>query len=154
MTRIHTYARGPQGMLTHTDIPGRTRLRDLLTLEPDEVVYRLDEDAELDIERTVEELFGQGAGQVIVHSCKKVKITVSYAGVQKVVEVKPSARIRRVLKKAVDAFEITDAEATDLVLHLPGSTDDLPVTNPVGMYIPRGTCSAALDLAHLVRSQG
>jgi hypothetical protein len=41
-----------------------------------------------------------------------------------------------------------------LVLRLPGSDQDLDLTQPVGAVVPKGTCSVTVDLVHTVRPQG
>ena len=44
--------------------------------------------------------------------------------------------------------------AADPVALRAGTTQDLVVTNPIGAYVGRGTCSVTLDLVHIVRPQG
>jgi len=152
--RIHTYSAAGSAVLTHSEVSPSSRMRELLTLEADDIAYRLDEEVELDIDATVAEIFGDNPGHVIVHPCRAIAVTVSYAGSQVRITTAPSTRLKRVRVKAIAEFELSDTVAADLVLRLPGSTDDLPATSPIGVYAPKGTCTAALDLVHLVRPQG
>jgi hypothetical protein len=152
--RVHTYASGARGAVTHPDVPAQTRLRELVVIEAGERVYQVGGEAELDIELTVLEIFGTEPGHVVVHHCREVAVTVSYAGADKVLTVRPSAPVKEVRAEAVAAFGIDAGSSADLALRLPGSADELAVNSPVGAYVPKSSCAITLDLVHLVRPQG
>jgi hypothetical protein len=152
--RVHTYASGARGAVTHPDVADQTRLRELVVIEADERVYQVGGEAELDIELTVLEIFGAEPGHVVVHHCREIAVTVSYAGADKVLTVRPSAPVKEVRAEAIDAFRIDAGSSADLALRLPGSPDELAVNSPVGAYVPKGSCALTLDLVHLVRPQG
>ena len=152
--RIHTYSAGTQGALTHPDVPPETCLRELVTVEVDEVVFRVGNEAELDVELSVVELFGAEPGHVIVHHCHEIAVAVSYAGTEKRLTVHPATSVNAVRTKAIAAFSLDAGSSADLILRLQGSTEELPTTNPIGVYVPKGSCALALDLVHLLRPQG
>lgn len=152
--RIHTYAAGAGGAVTHPDVAPEVLLRELVVVETDEFIYRVGDEVEIDVERTVLELFAEESGHVISHPCRTISVSVSYAGEDKDVLVHPAAHVKRVRAKAIEAFAIDSASAADLVLRLPGSTTDLPLQHPIGAYVPKGTCALTVDLLHAVRPQG
>jgi hypothetical protein len=152
--RIHAYTAGASSAVTHPDVARETTLTDLLVVEVDERVYRVGNDVEIDLTVTVEELFGPDPGHVLVHHCRSIAVTVAYVGTHRSVDVHPSAHVKKVLKKAVEAFGLEPPASTDLVLRLPGSTDELPLTTPIGAFVARGSCALDLDLVHLSRPQG
>jgi hypothetical protein len=112
------------------------------------------EDAELDPDDTVGRVFGSGPGHLVVHRCRKVTVSVTYGGVEKEVEVRPAARLRRVRAKAVEEFSIDRVDAADLVLRLPGQEQDLDLASPVVSIVAGRSCSATVDIVHAVRPQG
>lgn len=150
---IHVYNPGAGQAHTH-EVEETVRLREVVGAVEAAGVYRIDEEAEIDVEATVAELFGDGPGHVVVHPCQKVAAKVVYAGAEKVVAAHPSTRLRVVRARAVEAFGIPGPDAVDLVLRLPGSTVDLNLAEPVGAVVPAGTCELTLDLVHAHRAQG
>ncbi|TCR15938.1 hypothetical protein [Streptomyces sp. BK205] len=151
--RVHTY-RDSQGGTETREVEPQIRLSDVVSVEAGEKAYRVGDEAELDVELTVAELFGEQPGHVVVHKCHRIEITVAYAGAEKVVGAHPATRVRQVRKEAIEAFGIPSADAADLVLRLPGTTTDLRLTDPIGAVVPAGSCTVALDLVHAGRSQG
>ncbi|KFG05964.1 MULTISPECIES: hypothetical protein [Streptomyces] len=129
-------------------------LGDVVAVEADERVYRVGDEAELDVELTVVELFGEGPGHVVIHKCHEIAVTVAYGGTEKLVRAHPATHIRTVRARAVKAFGIAHEDAADLALRLPGTTEDLSLAEPIGSIVPKGSCAVALDLVHAVRAQG
>jgi hypothetical protein len=152
--RVHIYAAGVGGAVTHPDLPGQTPLKEVVVIEVEDVVYRVGDNTVLDVEVSVEELFGEGPGHVLVHPCREIAITVAYTGREAVVKAHPATRVKKVREEALQALGLVGSSTADLVLRLPGSSEELPAVNPIGMYVPKGTCSLALDLVHLKRPQG
>jgi hypothetical protein len=130
------------------------RLAEIVAVEVGEKVYRVDDEAELDLELTVMEVFGERPGHVVVHKCHRIEVTVSYGGTDKIVQAHPATRIRKVREKAIAAFGIARGDAADLVLRLPETTADLPAAEPVGAFVTAGSCAVTLDLVHATRAQG
>ncbi|WP_328855384.1 hypothetical protein OHB01_12620 [Microbispora hainanensis] len=154
MSRIHTYVAADVTPRTHTDIAPGTPLNEIVAVGSGSLAYGFDQDEALDVTKTVEELFGGGNVHVIVHSCREVRVTVTYGGSSRIVQAKPGWRVAKVRREAINAFQIDEASAAELVLRLPGSGEELPETDPIGGYAAEGTCSVALDLAPHVRAQG
>lgn len=152
--RIHTYAPGAGGAVTHVDVAPDVVLRELLVVGTNEYVYRVGDEVEIDVERTVVDIIDEEVVHVITHPCRSITVIVSYAGDDKDITVHPAAHVKRVRAKAIETFEIDPASAADLVLRLPGSNDDLPLQHPIGTYVPKGTCGLTVDLVHAVRAQG
>jgi hypothetical protein len=152
--RIHIYCAGSQGAVTHPDVSPDARLRELVTIGTGEVTYRVGHDGEVDVDRTVAEIFGTEPGHVIVHHCREIAATISYVGTDKLITVRPGALVKDVRTEAITALRLDPASSADLILRLPGSAEELKATSPIGAYVPRGTCALTLDLVHLVRPQG
>ena len=151
--RIHVHAAGGAGARTEEVAP-EVALGEVVVLDVDERVYRVDDETELVMDVKVVELFGDGSGHVVVSACKKVAITGVYAGVEKTVSLHPSARLRRVRQCLIDEFKVPEGDAADLVLRLPGGEQDLDLAAPVTSIVPKGTCAVTVDLVHTVRPQG
>lgn len=151
--RIHTYAAGDGGARTQ-EVEPQTRLREILEVDVDEHVYRVGDEAEVDIDLTVIELFGAEPGHVVVHKCHTIAVTVAYGGVEKIVDAHPATHLRVVRAKAIEAFAIPPKDAADLVLRLPGAEQDLNLAEPVGAIVPVHSCGVTVDLVHTVRPQG
>src|SRR6266496_1658795 len=133
--RIHTYAAGSQSAVTHPEVAPDVRLRGLVIIEAGEAAYRIGDEAEVDVEVTVSEIFGEGPGHVIVHHCREIAVTISYAGADKVITVRPSARIEEIRTEAIKVLGQDPLSSADLVLRLPGSAEELPDTSPVGAFV-------------------
>ena len=152
--RIHTYSAGSLTATTHPEVAPGTRLREFVITETDAVAYAVGNDVEVDVELTVAEIFGDGPGHVIVHPCREITVTVDYAGTDKVITARPSVRIGDIRAQAIAELGLDPRSSADLVLRLPGPTEELPDANPVGAYVPKGTCALTLDLVHASRPQG
>ncbi|MBQ1022589.1 hypothetical protein KBX71_32590 [Micromonospora sp. D93] len=151
--RIHKFTAG-EAVAQTREVEPDVRLGDLLVLEDDEKVFAVDDEAELDVTVTVEAALAGRPGHLATSACRQIAVTVGYAGADKVVKVHPAIRLRQVRKRAIAAFGISQAAAADLVLRLPGETEDLDLNTPVTTIVPRRTCSAMVDLVHTVRPQG
>lgn len=156
--RVHAYVAGTPTASTHPDVDGGTRLREIVVIEAADIAYKVGDGAEVDVELTVAEIFGGGPGEVIVHGCQEITVTVDYTGKSVLVTARPSERLSDVQAQAVQELVrehgLDPKQAADLVLRLPGTTTELPEASPVGSYVPKGTCALTLDLVHAVRPQG
>ena len=156
--RVHAYAAGTPTASTHPDVDGGTRLREIVVIEAADIVYVVGDGTEVDVELTVAEIFGGGPGEVMVHGCREITVTVDYTATGVPVRARPSERLSDVRAQAVQELVrehgLDPKQAADLVLRLPGTTAELPEASPVGAYVPRGTCALTLDLVHAVRPQG
>ena len=64
--------------------------------------------------------------------------------------MRPATRLRNVRKRAIASLGMSQA---DLVLRIPGGTEDLDQNAPVTTIVPRRSCSTTVDLVHTVRQQ-
>jgi hypothetical protein len=152
--RIHAYSAGGQAAVTHPDVQPGMPLRDLLAPQDGNRFYLVGQEAEIDADRTVGEVFGDQPGHVIAHHCLRIAVTVMYSTINKLVRVHPATLVKKVRADAIEAFELSPAESADLVLRLPGSPEELVATNPIGAYVSTGTCALTVDLVHAIRPQG
>ena len=152
--RIHIYSAGGQAAVTHPDVQPGTPLRELVALQDGNRLYVVGQDAEIAPGSTAGEIFGDQPGHLIAHHCHQIAITAVYSSRDELVKAHPSTLVRDVRTEAIKEFPLSPAEAADLVLRLPGSTEDLVATNPIGMYVPEGTCAVTVDLVHAIRPQG
>lgn len=152
--RVHTYTAGTEAAITHPEVSPDVRLRELVVIEAEDRVYRVGEEVEIDIEVAVIEIFGTEPGHVIVHHCREIAVTASYAGRDELVTVHPAVHVKHVRAKAIQELKLDPAASADLVLRLPGSTTDMVLTSPIGVYVPKGICNITVDLVHQVRPQG
>lgn len=151
--RIHSFTAG-EAVAQTREVGPEVRLGDLLVLEEDEKVFVVDDEAELDVTVAVEALLAGRPGHLATSACRQIGVTVGYAGAERVVKVHPAIRLRQVRRRAIAAFGISQADAADLILRLPGEIEDLDLNAPVTTIVPRRTCSTTVDLVHTVRPQG
>jgi hypothetical protein len=89
------------------------------------------------------------------HKCHRVRVEVNYNGVEKGEAFPPSAKVKRVLKWAVDAFCLKGADAENKVLRLadPPQTELLSDQH-IGSFVHSSKCEVKLCLVPRVRFQG
>lgn len=159
MTKIDLYEMGaPQP--TVVDAIDDQRLDEALRLHDGDVVVLIDADDDvevtnLDVSRTVADLAPGRSGLVVLRNpLASVEVTLSYAGLSATVRTHAATRIRRVRKLATRALHLDEETAADTALRLPGTTTDLPVKQPIGIYLTKGAHRISLDLVHKKRPQG
>lgn len=89
------------------------------------------------------------------HKCHRIRVAVIYNGVEKGDAFPPSAKVKRVLKWAIDAFQLKGADAENKVLRLaePPQTE-LPNESHIGSFAHPGKCELKVCLVPPVRFQG
>lgn len=90
---------------------------------------------------------------VHAHRCKKIHVTVFYNGVDKPFELSPAVTSTVVLRKAVKAFDINEADASDYLLKLEDKTI-LQSTDHIGSYVSFPHCRLKLFLTPTKPVQG
>ncbi|MGA3267411.1 MAG: hypothetical protein ABSE16_11375 [Verrucomicrobiota bacterium] len=89
------------------------------------------------------------------HRCRQVRIGVNYNGVEKDETFPPSAKVKRVLRWAVDAFGLKGADAEDKVLRLAEPPQiELLGDQHIGSFVHSLKCELTLCLVPRVRFQG
>lgn len=87
------------------------------------------------------------------HRCKKIAVTVIYNGDDKSFTFPPSATAKRILKQALKAFNIKEADAGDYLLKL----DDKTILQPsdhIGSFTSFPRCQVKLFLTPTKPVQG
>lgn len=89
------------------------------------------------------------------HKCRRIHVAVLYNGVEKAHPFPPSARVKRVLKWAVNEFQLKGADAENKVLRLaePPETE-LPNEAHVGSFAHPPKCGVRVCLVPPIRFQG
>lgn len=89
------------------------------------------------------------------HKCHRIEVAVIYNGVEKCEAFPPSAKVKRVLKWAVEAFQLKGMDAENKVLRLaePPQTE-LSNEAHIGSFAHKGTCGLKVCLLPPVRFQG
>jgi hypothetical protein len=154
--RVHVHPGDNEAVVTHPDVAPDTRIEELIFLEEDELLFKVgdDTDVELDLTSTVEQLSSGGPSHVVRHRCRKPTITVEYGGKGAVFEVPISKTVEKVRDQAIKELRIDKTTAADLVLQLPEADTPLKASDPIGHYVPKHHCELTLDLVHVVRPQG
>jgi hypothetical protein len=89
------------------------------------------------------------------HNCRKVEVTVTFNGQSKSRKFAPSRKVKRVLKWAVEAFELhgVDAENKELRIGGEGGTI-LQSQQHIGSFVHAPKCHLDLYLTAIVEVQG
>lgn len=159
MTKIDLFEMGSQQPAS-TDAHDDQRLDEALQLHDGDVLVLVDDDenidfVDLDLSRTVGDVAAGRTGLVILRNpLAKVTVDVHYTGLTAPLQVHAATRIRRVRKLAIKALELDAETAADTALRLEGSSADLPLKQPIGIYLAPGRHQISLDLVHKKRPQG
>jgi hypothetical protein len=89
------------------------------------------------------------------HKCHRIRVLVMYNGVEKDRAFAPSVKVKRVLKWAIEAFQLKGADAEDKVLRLaePPQTE-LPNDAHIGSFTHPAKCEVKVCLVPPIRFQG
>ncbi|TDW19450.1 hypothetical protein [Kribbella kalugense] len=158
MTKIDLYEMGSR-QPAMTDASDDQRLDEALRLHGGDVLVLVDDEdvdfADLDISRTVGDVAAGRTDLVILRNpLAKVTVNIHYAGLTKPLQVHAATRIRRIRKLAIKALELDAETAADTALRLEGANTDLPLKQPIGIYLDKGQHQISLDLVHKTRPQG
>lgn len=119
------------------------------------MLFLEDQDEPLAKDRSVEQSGMKNRHHVHCHKCHRVRVVVRYNGVDKTEAFPPSAKVKRVLKWALDEFQLKGADAENKVLRLsdPPQTE---LTNDahIGSFVSSPRCELNLCLVPPVRFQG
>lgn len=119
----------------------------------DEVlVFIEDEDEPLDEDTPIAAIVKRG-GKLHFHRCRKVEVTVAFAGKRHSRAFAPSATIARVKAWAAKAFGMTAHDAGEHVLQIAGTHDRPSPSAHIGALAGK-TCKIAFDLVPDERING
>lgn len=131
-------------------------LKDLDLKSKNVSVYDLNLEKDLDLNVTLDGLGVKNNHRLVVASCKKVDVTVDYAGQPSFIDsFNPHNRVEKVLKEAVKHFKIPAGEQSlfELFLEL-NSKQPLPRDLPICTILGESSCSLNLFLAKPVDYKG
>jgi hypothetical protein len=89
------------------------------------------------------------------HKCHRIQVAAIYNGMEKSDAFPPSAKVKRVLKWAIEAFQLKGADAESKVLRLadPPQTE-LPNESHIGSFAHPPKCELRVCLVPPIRFQG
>ncbi len=124
---------------------------DLLVFEA-EVEVPDDGDADIESqpiagERRLRDLTGGPAVSIHCHHCRQIRTTVNYHSRSIERKLPPSTRATKVLRWAKRKFELTDADADNLVLFLCDGGEQVRGTDHLGELTSGGKCEIRFDLS-------
>lgn len=88
------------------------------------------------------------------HRCHRIEVSVNFQGETKTRKFAPNARIARVRRWALRAFQLTGPAASDFILQLCGSDQGTRPNQDLAELVTPGTCSICFDLTKEVTPQG
>jgi len=89
------------------------------------------------------------------HRCRKVEVSVTFNGQVKSRKFAPGRKVKRVLKWAVEAFNLTGVDAENKELRLGGADGKiLQSQQHIGSFVSAPKCSLDLYLTAIVEVQG
>jgi hypothetical protein len=145
-------------------LPADSRVRDIINaarphglqvVEDEEVLIWIEgEDEPLHLELTLTEAGIRKHSRVHVHNCHTVQVAVTFNGQSKTRHFSPAQTIEKVKQWADHEFELSQADATDHVLQVSGTTDQPSEEVHVGALVHYPDCSIGFDLVPKSRVQG
>lgn len=118
-------------------------------------VFAEEEGEPLKRELSIENCGVKHRHHVHCHKCHRIRVGVIYNGVEKSESFSPSAKVKRVLKWAVDAFDLKGADGQNKVLRLADPPQaELLSDQHIGSFATHLHCDLKLCLVPRVRFQG
>lgn len=118
------------------------------------VLFAEDVDDELDAVIILSDVAGDTGAKVHAHRCRNVGVQVTFNGVTRPYDYKPSATIARIKHRAAMDFGLSEEAAAEHVLQIKGTTDQPTPGTHVGALVRHPQCSIAFDLIPKMRVQG
>jgi hypothetical protein len=124
--------------------------------ESDAVVLVEDTDTRLDMSIRLADAGVGDRASLHVGRCRRVDVSVRYGKETKNEDFSVSQRLRHVMKWAVGnrGFDISNGDAQDLVLVVPGQQHPVDLDDHVGLFVVGQACEVRLDLVPSERIQG
>lgn len=114
-----------------------------------------DGDEELDHGHRLHECGVKHKHHVHVHHCRKVAVTSNFNGREKTHSFAPGTRVGRLLRWAVDAFDLKGVDAKNKELRLGGATGNVLTSHQhIGSFTHPPQCSVTVYLTGIVEVQG
>lgn len=137
-----------------------TKVRDIILLllgHEDGHLFLGDSEEPLALELALCELGIEKHGHVHASHCKRVEVTVEYAGQSHTHKFPPNIKVKAVKDWAVSQkweTAIDPAERPKFGLFLPDNDEPLPEARRIGTYVAKEKCEVTFELALRERQQG
>lgn len=123
--------------------------------EEDAEVYIEDRDDDLSKDILVDKVSSDNIIHLHISRCRKVQLTVSYAGREFADKFSPATTLKKVFEKAIHHFNIHKDEGSKLLFFLDvQSNDSIDFSTHVGSITDYPVCSATLYLSEKIKYQG
>lgn len=123
-------------------------------LTPDVLLFLEDADELLDEARALGDIIGSKGGKVHVHRCKRVAVTVAFAGRHLEHSFGPGSTIARIKRWATNKLGMSDTDATEHVFQITGTHERPTPSTHVGTLVHCPDCRIAFDLVADQRVNG
>lgn len=108
-------------------------------------VYLEDQDNGLDKNKTISEANLKNGDHVFLGRCKKVSVSINYAGKIFIVSVSPATSMKNLRKQAIKYFGVDEVSGADLLLWF--NNEPLDMRQLIGSFTEFPSCSVNLVLA-------
>lgn len=108
-------------------------------------VYLEDQDDSLDKNITISKTGLKNGDHVFLGRCKKVSVSINYAGKIYPLSVSPATSVKKLKKEALKYFEIDEVSGADLLLWF--NNEPLDMRQIIGSLTDFPSCSVTLVLA-------
>lgn len=118
------------------------------------LIWLEETDEPLNLQMSLVDAKVKNHSRVQVHTCRHIDVTVVFNGQTQSRSFPPSTTVGKVKKWAVREFHLSDADATDHVLQLSGTTTQPSEDIHIGSLVQTSQCSLSFDLLPKSRIQG
>ena len=161
MTSIDVFYQGEHGreinvieaVLAETLGDFKQRLAERHAVLAEALIFIEDGDEPLDETVMIETIVVGQSAKLHLHRCRRIKVTVAFAGTRKEHEFAPSATVARIKTWAADAFGLSPDDAGEHLLQIAGTHDRPSPATHVGA-LAGSECKVAFDLVPDERVNG
>lgn len=125
-----------------------------ITENEEPLVWLEEAEEPLSLQTNLVEAKVKNHSRVQVHTCRHIDVMVMYNGQTQSRSFPPSTTVGKVKKWAVREFNLSEADATDHVLQLSGTTTQPTEDIHIGALAQASECSLGFDLLPKSRIQG
>jgi hypothetical protein len=142
-----------EAVLAETLSDVKRRLTERHAVLAQALIFIEDGDEPLDETVVIETIVIGESAKLHLHRCRRIEVTVNFAGARKEREFAPSATIARIKSWAAEAFDLSPDDAGEHLLQIAGSHDRPSPAAHVGT-LAGSACKVAFDLVPDERVNG